>query len=190
MRAALRIIFSRYGIVVIILLLVVGALALARGQDDFPVGSGGSGEETSSSEDSPTQELTADDGVTVPECEGEACHEDDSPLHDPYEEVELPEEAVDKAVGFAEAWVDTEGKGPEGWFQGIQPYMTEEAAALMRGVDPVSVPATEITGEAEVDGDEVRVPMDTGTLVLPMVERSNAWVEQGWLVAAIDWEPA
>src|SRR5690606_28031942 len=121
MRAALRIIFSRYGIVVIILPLVVGALALARSQDDFPLGSGVAGEETSSSEASSTQELTADDGVTVPDCEGEACHEDDSPLHVPYEEVELPEEAVEKALGFAEAWIDTEGKSPDGWFQGIQP---------------------------------------------------------------------
>ncbi len=190
MRAALRIIFSRYGIVVIILLLVVGAIALAQGREQFPLSSGESGGETASSEDSPSQELTADDGITVPECEGEGCDEDDSPLHDPYEEIELPEEAVEKAMEFAEAWVDTEGKSANGWFQGIQPYMTEEAAALMRGVDPVSVPAVEVTGEAEVDGDEVRVPMDTGTLVLPMIERSNAWVEQGWLVAAIDWEPA
>ncbi|WP_026928518.1 hypothetical protein [Glycomyces tenuis] len=189
MRAALRIVFSRYGIVVIILLLVVGAIALSQGREDFPLSSGDS-EGDSASSDSPSEELTVDDGVTAPECEGEECEEGDSPLHDPYEDVELPDEAADKALGFAEAWIDTAGKSSNTWFQGMQPYMTEEAAELMRGVDPASVPAAEITGAAEIDGGEVRIPMDTGTLVLPMIEGSNDWADQGWLVSAIDWEPA
>lgn len=189
MRAALRIVFSRYGIVVIILLLVVGALALSQGREDFPLGSGGS-EEQSTASGSPSEELTVDDGVTAPQCEGDECDEDDSPLHDPYEDVELPDEAVDKALGFAEAWIDTAGKDSNTWFQGMQPYMTEEVAELMRGVDPASVPATAITGGAEVDGGEVRIPMDTGTLTLPMIEDSNDWAEHAWLVSAFDWEPA
>lgn len=189
MRTALRIIFSRYGIVVIILLLVVGVIALSQHRDDFPLGSSGADERASSS-DSPSQGLTADDGVVAPSCEGKGCEEGDSPLHDPYEDIELPEAAVDKALGFAEAWVSTAGKDAGTWFQGMQPYLTKEAAELMRGVDPVSVPATEVTGEAEIDGGKVRVPMDTGTLVLPMTEGSNGWAEQAWLVSAIDWEPA
>ncbi|WP_026923440.1 hypothetical protein [Glycomyces arizonensis] len=188
MRAALRIVFSRYGIVVIILLLVVGVIALTQGREDFPLGSDDAEEGSTSSD--PSQELTVDDGITAPECEGAECEEDGSPLHDPYEEAELPEEAVEKALAFAEAWVDTAGKNSNTWFQGMQPYMTEEAAELMRGVDPISVPATAITGEAEVDGGEVRIPMDTGVLVLPMKEGGNDWAAQGWLVSAIDWEPA
>jgi hypothetical protein len=189
MRAALRIVFSRYGIVVIILLLVVGAIALSQGREDFPLGSGGA-DGGSTSSDSSSQEVTADDGVAAPPCEGEECAEDDSPLHDPYEEVELPQEAVDKALGFAAAWVDTAGKSSNAWFQTLQPYMTEDAAELMRGVDPASVPATAITGEAETDGSEVRIPMDTGTLILPMIEGDNDWAEEGWLVSAVDWERA
>lgn len=189
MRTALRIVFSRYGIVVIILLLVVGVIALSQNRDDFPLGSNGA-QKSANSSDSPSHELTADDGVVAPSCEGKECEEGDSPLHDPYEDVELPEEAVDKAIEFAEAWVSTGGKSAGTWLQGMQPYLTEEAAELMRGVDPVSVPATAVSGEAEIDGGKVRVPMDTGTLVLPMTEGSNGWAEQAWLVSAIDWEPA
>ncbi|WP_100448906.1 hypothetical protein [Glycomyces xiaoerkulensis] len=190
MRTALRIIFSRYGIVVIIVLLVVAVIALARGREDFPLSSGGTEQETTAS-DAPSEELTVDDGVTVPECEGEECEEDDdSPHHDPYEESELPAEAVDKAAEFGGVWLDTEGKDSNSWFQSMQPYMTEDAAELMRGVDPAVVPASEVTGDAEPDGGNVRIPMDTGTLIITMVESSNSWADQAWLVSAIDWEPA
>ncbi|GAB3656030.1 hypothetical protein [Glycomyces tarimensis] len=189
MRTALRIIFSRYGFVVIIVLLVVGVIALAQGREDFPLSSGDSAdEETATTESSP--EITGDDGIASPECDSEGCDEDDSPLHDPYEESDLPEEATDEALEFAEAWIDVTGKDSDSWFQGIEPYMTEESADLMRGVDPASVPASAITGEAEIDGGEVRIPMDTGVLVLTMLEADNGSAEQGWLVSAIDWEPA
>ncbi|MCH7229363.1 hypothetical protein L0U85_00575 [Glycomyces sp. L485] len=189
MRTALRIIFSRYGIVVIIVLLVVGALALTQGREDFPLSSGGS-DDGSSASDSPSQELTVDDGITVPECEGDECDGDDSPLHDPYEDEGLPDEAVEKALEFAEAWIGGEGKDANSWFQSMQPYLTEKAAELMRGVDPSGVPAAEITGEAETDGGEVLIPMDTGTLILTMIEGDNSWASQAWLVSAIDWEAA
>ncbi|GAB3220051.1 hypothetical protein GCM10027447_03950 [Glycomyces halotolerans] len=189
MRTALRIIFSRYGIVVIIVLLVVAVIALSQGREEFPLSSGDSEEEASSS-DTPSLEFTADDGITAPECQGEECEEGDSPLHDPYDEPELPQEAADKAVDFAEAWLDVEGKDANSWFQGMQPYMTEETAELMRDVEPVSVPASETTGEALIDGGKVRIPMDTGTLILTMIEGDSAWADQEWLVSAIDWEAA
>jgi hypothetical protein len=177
MNRALRIIFSRYGIIVIILVLVLGVIALAQTREQTPLDGTESGADGSSSE-ATSEAITADDGFATEECEGDDC----------YAEEELPQDAIDRATEFAEAWLNPDGHGPSGWYDSIAPYLTTENAELMQGVDPVSVPAEEIAGEPVADGQKVAVPMDTGTLTLTMTEGSNAWTENGWLVSAIDWE--
>ncbi|GAA1660904.1 hypothetical protein GCM10009830_02500 [Glycomyces endophyticus] len=176
MNRALRIIFSRYGIIVIILILVLGVIALANRRQDTPLdGTNG----VDSSEGAATTEgLTEDDGFATEECEGDGCFTDE----------ELPEDAVDQAVEFAESWLNPDGFGAQGWHDSIEPYLTIDAAESMEGVDPATVPAEEIVGEATAEGMKVGVPLDTGTLTLTMVEGSNPWTENGWLVSAIDWE--
>ncbi|MCD0442299.1 hypothetical protein LO763_01495 [Glycomyces sp. A-F 0318] len=179
MNRALRIIFSRYGIVAIILVLVLGVIALAQTREQTPLDGGDSGAE--SPEGAPTSEMiTADDGFATEECEGDGC----------YAEEELPQEAVDRAVAFTEAWLNPYGYGPDGWYDSIAPYLTIESAGLMQGVDPISVPAEEMTGEPAAEGQKVTVELDTGTLTLTMTEGSNDWTGNDWLVSAIDWTPA
>lgn len=176
MNRALRIIFSRYGIVVIILVLVLGVIALAQEREQTPLDGGDPGAD--GSEGAATSEaMTADDGFATEECEGDGC----------YAAEELPQEAVDRAVAFAAAWLNPYGYGAEGWYDSIVPYLTVASAELMQGVDPVSVPAEEITGEPAAEGQKVDIPLDTGTLTLTMTEGSNEWTENGWLVSAIDW---
>lgn len=177
MNRALRIIFSRYGIVVIILILVLGVIALASQRQQTPLDGGGSSSGGSTSEAS-SEAFTEDDGIATEACEGDDC----------YPEEELPQEAIDRSVEFAEAWLNPNGYGPSSWYDTLLPFLTDEQAELMQGVDPVSVPATAITGEPVPEGLEVGIPMDTGTLTLTMTEGSNNWTEHDWLVSAIDWE--
>jgi hypothetical protein len=190
MRRFLRIVFSRYGIVVVILLLVVGVIALAQSRENTPLTGLNSGQGDNSNDQAPSEQDTFDDGIATPDCEVVDCDDPDSPFHDPYETPELPDEAVDRAIEFTSAWLETNGRTAESWYQGIQPYMTRQAADLMEGVEPDSVPASEIVGEAESTNNRVYLPLDTGTLILTMTENENSWGQQGWMVSAIDWEPA
>lgn len=178
MRSVFRVLFSRYGIVAIILVVIVAALALAQNRDDPPLSNDNSPDPTDPGDSATSEQLTADDGLSTYDCEGEEC----------YAVEELPAEAVDRAVAFAEAWLNPDGLEQEAWFQSIAPYMTEDRAEVMEQVDPTSVPAESIEGEASAEGDEVSIPLDVGTLVLRMAEGSNGWTGRDWLVAAIDWE--
>ncbi|MFG3342513.1 hypothetical protein [Glycomyces sp. NPDC048151] len=177
MNRALRIIFSRYGIVVIILVLVLGVIALATQREQTPLDGNDSSSGGSTSEAS-SEAFTEDDGLATEACEGDDC----------YPEEELPQEAVDRSVEFAQAWLNPNGYSAGSWYDSIAPFLTDNQADLMQGVDPLSVPATEITGEPVPDGAEVGIQMDTGTLILTMTEGSNDWTDLDWLVSAIDWE--
>lgn len=172
MNRALRIIFSRYGIVVIILVLVLGAIALANDRRQTPLDGMESNSEGTQGERT-SEPITEDDGFATEACDGDDC----------FAVEDLPQEAVDRAVAFTAAWLNPNGYGPTSWHNSIAPYLTAERADLMEGVDPISVPANEIDGEPEAEGTKVAIPMDTGTLTLTMVEGPNAW-----LVSAIDWE--
>lgn len=175
MNRALRIIFSRYGIVVIILILVLGVIALANERQQTPL-DGVNG--TSSAEDdaSTTPELTENDGLATDDCEGEEC----------YPEEELPQAAVDQAMAFAAAFLNPNDLGQQAWYDSITPYLTDRTADAMVGVEPDFIPAETIAGEATASGMDVAVPLDTGTMTLTMTEGASG----GWLVSAIDWEPA
>ncbi|WP_199034209.1 hypothetical protein [Glycomyces salinus] len=178
MRRLFRIVFSRYGIVAIILVVVIIALALAQTRDDTPLSGSTSGNGESSDESEIPDQMTADDGIATFDCEGEDC----------YAAEELPEEAVDRALAFAEAWLNPDGLDQAAWYESIAPYLTEDRAAAMEQVDPTSVPAQSIEGEATAEGNRVSIPTDTGTLILSMSESANGWTSKDWLVSAIDWE--
>jgi hypothetical protein len=177
MNRALRIIFSRYGIIVIILVLVLGAIALANPRQQNPLSGIDSGADRSTS-DGGSESFTADDGFATEGCEGDDC----------FAAEELPQEAIDQSVEFAEVWLNPNGHGPDGWYDSVVPYVTVEQADLLQGVDPVSIPAESITGDPAAEGPKVSIPLDTGTLILTMTEGSNNWTDNGWLVSAIDWE--
>jgi hypothetical protein len=177
MNRALRIIFSRYGIIVIILVLVLGVIALAQRRTETPLDGTDPGVDDPTV-DSSVESFTEDDGFATEDCEGEDC----------YAAEDLPQEAIDRSVSFAEAWLNPDGYGPEAWYDSIVPFVTTEQADLLQGVDPISVPAQSITGDPAAEGPKVSIPMDTGILTLTMTEGSNNWTENDWLVSAIDWE--
>lgn len=179
MRRLFRIVFSRYGIVAIILVVIVIALALAQTREETPLSGNSPSDNGESSEETDVpDQLTADDGIATFDCEGDEC----------YAPEELPEEAVERALTFAEAWLNPDGLDQAAWYQSIAPYLTEDRAEAMEPVDPESVPAQSIEGEASAEGNRVSIPMDTGTLILSMSEGANGWTGKDWLVSAIDWE--
>lgn len=177
MNRALRIIFSRYGIIVIILVLVLGAIALANPRQQNPLSGTDSGADGATS-DGGSESFTADDGFATEACEADDC----------YAAEELPQDAIDRSVEFTELWLNPNGHGPDAWYDSIVPFLTADAADLMQGVDPVSVPAESIAGDPTAEGPKVSIPLDTGTLILTMTEGSNNWTGNDWLVSAIDWE--
>lgn len=177
MNRALRIIFSRYGIIVIILVLVLGVIALAQRREQTPLDGFDSGVDASTS-DGGSESFTADDGLATEDCDGDDC----------YAGEELPQEAIDRSLEFTEAWLNPNGSSAGAWYDSIVPFVTTEQADLLQGVDPISVPAETITGDPATEGPKVSIPLDTGTLTLTMTEGSNNWTENDWLVSAIDWE--
>jgi cell division septation protein DedD len=96
------------------------------------------------------------------------------------------------ATTFAQNWL-AKTRSAQAWLAALQPLATKTVGDELTGVDPVTVPAERITGEAtsQVYADavmDVSIPCDSGTLRLRMV-----FTQQGsngkWLVDGIDWAP-
>ncbi|WP_326549880.1 hypothetical protein [Micromonospora sp. NBC_01813] len=91
------------------------------------------------------------------------------------------------AVAFATAWLDRE-LDPDQWHAGLRPYVTEELADKLVGVDPVVVPAERLTGEPALipyatNLVEVVIEVDSGNLRLRLTGPDGRW-----LVDGVDWE--
>ncbi|MGH8794556.1 MAG: hypothetical protein ACRDXX_18140 [Stackebrandtia sp.] len=168
-RKILRMIGSRYGIAAMLLLLVVGVVAVAKANST----PGDSDATTGSDDAEQTVEPSGpDDGRTDPPGEDAS---DDVPS--------LPDEAVDVALSFAEAWVDVD-KSQADWHSGISRYANEDVQKQLENTDPGSVPAAEISEEEpNISGNWVEVDTDTGLLRLLMNSDNEKW-----LVAEIDFQ--
>lgn len=75
----------------------------------------------------------------------------------------------------------------EQWIEGLRPYTTPEFIGVMNTVDPANVPATEITGQLQVDEStktsmRVRVPTDGPTVRVHVIRSSS----EGWRVSGYD----
>ena len=91
------------------------------------------------------------------------------------------------ASDFVAAWLRRDLTAT-GWHARIKPLCTTPLAESLDGVDPLSVPATRMTGEPLVTrrGDlfaVVSVKVDTGTVLLNEVKQGDAW-----LVDGVDWD--
>jgi hypothetical protein len=91
------------------------------------------------------------------------------------------------AVAFATAWLNHHNTTATQWHKGIATYATKSLSDRLEGVDPGSVPAERMTGNAAVEDQEssyvdIAIPCDTGTLVLTLVTSAGRW-----LVDGVDW---
>jgi hypothetical protein len=100
---------------------------------------------------------------------------------------DAPQEALDAAEKWAEAWVrPSEGTSAKEWLDGLRPLTTEEYMGVLSAVDPENIPATRVTydptpvrvAERNV---QVKVPTDAVTLLVLVVD-----TESGWRVAGYD----
>lgn len=171
-----RIFRSRWGVAIVILVLVLAVVGIGRvfsgGKNDNPVVSGAS----------PATVASVDPSDEDGEVASEAPP---SPSTGPGR---AEPEAV--AYAFASAWVDHQNITSKAWRDQLLPNSTQKLATELRGVDPAGVPADRVIGRpnvAPISSGLVNavVTTDSGKLSLRLVAPDGHW-----LVDGIDWNPA
>jgi hypothetical protein len=100
---------------------------------------------------------------------------------------QAPAAALQTAASWSAAWVNhPEGTTTQQWLAGLRPYTTDEYLGVLGNVDPGNVPATRVTGpptptRVSPSSVQVKVPTDTLTLVVLVVD-----TDAGWRVAGYD----
>lgn len=172
-----RIFRSRWGVALVIAVLVLAVVGLGRvfsdGRDTAqPVVNAGS----------PAPGISADP------------NDDDSVISPapPPSPTTNPGMAQPEAVAyaFAAAWTDHKNVSAKTWLDGLIPNSTRNLSEELAGVDPADVPADRVLGRPSVVpvGDglvNAVVTTDSGKLTLRLVAP-----EKHWLVDGIDWDPA
>lgn len=174
--AVSRVLRTRYGLALLLALVVFGIIGAAQ-----LLGTGGG----------TTGGLRpgGDVGVTVNPSAGDDGEGTPTPEEKP---VTSPGAAAPETVAtsFARAWLNHRGTTSEAWLARLKPFATTELEQKLVGVDPAGVPADRITGAAKViprgaSFVEVTVPVDAGLLRLRLVADAGRW-----LVDGVDWERA
>ena len=172
-----RIFRSRWGVALVLLLIVLAVVGVAR----LFSGDRSNGE-SSLGTNSPVPAVSIDPS------------DDDSVIDSgpPPSPSTSPGRAQPEAVAyaFASAWVDHKNVSPKTWRDQLLPNSTKRLADELSGVDPAGVPADRVLGrpslvpvsETLVNAD---VSMDSGKLSLRLIAPDGHW-----LVDGIDWTPA
>lgn len=182
MRPVLRLLGTRYGLALLLLLVVLGVVGVARvaggGRPDNATGLMQAPTDTSV-EVAPT---AGDDGAVassaVPPSTGPTSRRPGTPAA----------EAVAKT--FALNWLAHDGVDSAAWLARLRPLMTTALAGKLAGVDPAGVPANRITGGITMTNHdptfvEATVPVDSGTVQLRLLLTDGVW-----LVDGVDWSRA
>jgi hypothetical protein len=167
---------SRWGVAVVIALLVLAVVGLGR------LFAGDNGERQ-----------LLDPVAPAPSVSVDPSHDDDGVIQDddpPATPKTSPGTAKPEAVAyaFASAWVDHKNVSAKAWHDGIMPNVTENLSEELNGVDPADVPADRVVGRPSLVpvGDglvNAIVTVDSGKLTLQLVAPDGQW-----LVDGIDWE--
>jgi len=170
-----RIFRSRWGIALVLAVLVLAAVGIGRlfhGSDSPPRLSG---------------TVSAGPSISIdPSDNDSALNTAPPPTPSTFPGAAEPE-AV--AYAFASAWVDHANVSKKTWFDGIIPNATQHLAGQLDKTDPADVPASRVLGRPSLvpvgDGlvDAV-VTCDSGKLTLRLVAPARHW-----LVDGIDWAP-
>ncbi|GAA3448666.1 hypothetical protein [Dactylosporangium matsuzakiense] len=180
MRTALRLLGTRYGIALILLVIVLVIVTLGRTVLDNGRGSSatdaiGPTVATVPRSADPFSSL-GDDGV------------DESVAAAP----SLSKGAADAATvatRFANAWVRKPGVTGDQWRAGLKPDASTELMASLAETDPADVPTATITGATQLQANGgttvARIPAEGGTIVLGLQVAGGRWQ-----VTSLDWEVA
>lgn len=175
MQRFLRLLGTRYGIALVLALVVLGIVGVIRGfagsRPPPPAGLGAGATSTASFDP-----YAGDDSVVSPVA--------------PPPPVTSPGAATPDIVAtkFATAWLHHTGVTMQQWWSGLKPYATEALLAKLKDTDPAGVPAERITGPAQVQNRDVSfvdvaIPLNSGLLRLRLLATNGRW-----LVDGVDWE--
>ena len=176
MRAVIRLLGTRYGAAVALVVLIsvvvgVGKIVDGGRTTTPPLGTG-----TVVETPSATGSELGDDGVGAPP----------SPPPPSTSPGASAPQAV--ALNFAQSWLHHDGVTADQWLAALRPYATPALQDRLSGVDPASVPASKVTGDATAtDRSEsyvdISIPLDAGVLTLGMSSTNGKW-----LVDSVDWQ--
>ena len=175
MARLLRLLGPRYGMALVLLLIltaVVGVARLTAGSDRAGL-FGGSGAGSTHSTASPDR--TSDSVSTV----------ESPPPPSTGPGAAAP---ADVAADFARAWLAHDGVTGDQWRAGLAKYATPALLARLKETDPASVPASRIAGAVSLQSRgttfvEVAIPLDNGLLQLRLLGPNGRW-----LVDGLSWE--
>lgn len=169
-----RVLRSRWGIALLILVLVLAVVGVGR------IFAGGT-----------TQQPLLDTATAEPTISVDPKDDDSIINSEPPPTLRTsPGTAKPEAVAyaFASAWVDHRAVTADKWYDGLLPHATKALAAKLKGVDPEGVPADRIIGRPALTavGDglaDAVVTVDNGKLRLRLIAPDGHW-----LVDGVDWE--
>ncbi|MCW2639850.1 MAG: hypothetical protein JWP76_2156 [Dactylosporangium sp.] len=173
MRPILRLLGTRYGIALVLTLLVLGVVGIMRGVAGSYRQTLGPAVEPSRSSIDPT---AGDDSLLTP----------DSPA--PPSTSPGASEPATVATNFMRAWLNHAGVTPEQWRAGFAKYATSALRDKLKDTDPAGVPALRMTGPVAIQSRadrfvEASLPVDSGTVRLRLLATNGRW-----LVDGVDWE--
>lgn len=178
MRTALRLLGSRYGIALVLIVLVLAVVGVMRGV-------AGSNRETLGTPVEPSFPASygpsaADDGVVA----------DDGSASSPAPPSTSPGAAVPVTVAkdFMAGWLHHDGTTSAQWLAGFARYATASLRDKLKDTDPSGVPAERVTGDVTLTDRaatfvEADVPVDSGTVRLRLLSTGGRW-----LVDGVDWD--
>jgi hypothetical protein len=180
MRTVLRLLSTRYGIALILVVIVLAVVGVGRTVLD------------NSDQRSPNDALgpTVAPAETTPDPFSSLG---DDGLDDPGSVApSLSKGAADVtavATRFAKAWLRKPGVTGEQWRVGLKPDASSDLMTELTDTDPSDVPASTITGPVNLEnlGQDAtaRFPADGGTIVLELQV-----INGRWQVTSLDWEAA
>lgn len=176
MRTVLRLLGTRYGAAVALIVLIAivvgfGKLVGGSRSDQSSLGSG-----TVLNSPSASSSQLGDDGVGEP------------PSPPPPSTSPGAADPETVAMDFTQKWLHHNGVTADQWLAALRPYATKELQDRLSGVDPLTVPANTVAGAATAtDRSEsyvdVKIPLDSGALTLGLTS-----IDGRWLVDSVDWQ--
>lgn len=181
MRTVLRLLGTRYGIAMVLIVVVLVVVGFGR---TIFIDGAGPGNDGLGPTIGPVGSQTPDPYSSLG---------DDGVVEDPSSVMpSLSKGAADAstvATRFARAWLRKPGVAGEQWRAGLRPDASSDLMENLAETDPSDVPATTITGPTVLEdaGQTVtaKVPTDGGTIVLKLETISGRWQ-----VTSLDWEMA
>jgi hypothetical protein len=179
MRTVLRLLGTRYGIALVLVVIVLVIVALGRTVLD---GGGGSAGDAIGPTVAPVPTSAdpysslGDDGVEESVAAAPSLSKGAA-------------DAATVATRFAKAWLRKPGITGEQWRAGLKPDASTDLMASLADTDPADVPTAAITGAVRLEANGAttvaKIPAEGGTIALGLQASGGRW-----LVISLDWETA